>query len=340
MTRVAVLVGGGGGLAHGTPDDALAADGVLEAAGSVEAAVASFGWTAVRVEATRDLARYAREIGETRADVAFHLVEAVGGEARLEAVSAGVLEWLGLPYTGSTPRALLLALEKPLARAWLEAHGVPVPRGAVLDGGHGDASGLPWPRIVKPSREDASHGIGAESVVSDERAMRARAAWVRDTYAQPALVEEFVDGIEVNVAVLGEGERAEVLPLSQIDFSRLPAGRPRLVTYASKWVEGSPDWEGTNPFFPHDMDPHLAARIREVALAAYRAVGVRDYGRVDLRVHPERGPLVLEVNPNPDLSPAAGLARAAAKAGLDHPRLVRRVLEGALARAAQTPAPR
>jgi D-alanine-D-alanine ligase len=141
-----------------------------------------------------------------------------------------------------------------------------------------------------------------------------------------------VEGREFNLSILATAGVPRALPLAEIDFSRFPAGRPRLVTYEAKWVEGHPEFAGTVPVFPEDLDPALAERIRAVALAAFRAVGVRDYGRVDLRLHPRRGPVVLEVNPNPDLSPGAGLARAAARDGIDFPRLVRGILEEALAR--------
>jgi D-alanine-D-alanine ligase len=335
--RVAVLSNPDQGLAHGEAIDRIAVQGGDEAARAVAAACRENGWQVVRVAVTKDPAGVIADLGILRPDVVFHLVEAVAGDARLEAASASLLEWVGVPYTGSSPRTLALALEKPLARAQLAAHGVPVPRGVVLELGDEPLRGLRWPCIVKPAREDASHGISAESVVADEGACRARAMYLRERYAQPALVEEFVDGPEFNVSFLGSGERAEALPLSRIDFSGFPPGRPPLVTYEAKWVPESADYRGTLPSFPDDLDPSLAERVRSVAIAAYRALGVRDYGRVDLRVHREAGPLVLDVNPNPDPSPDAGLARAAAKAGMTYARLVRRIVEDALARAPSPP---
>jgi D-alanine-D-alanine ligase len=330
--RVAVLSNDDEGLAHGRPEDAIAARGVDEQAEAVAAACREEGFEVVRVLATRDVGRFLRDLDEARADVAFNLIEAIGGEARLEAAAAGLLEWVGLPYTGSPPRAMSLALEKPLARAAMAAAGLPVPRGLVMERGDEDVSDLPFPAIVKPSREDASHGIGADSVVRDRRALGERVRWVVETYEQPALVEEYVDGRELNVAILGSGAGARALPVSEIDFSEFLAGRPRIVTYEGKWVEGSADYGRTNPFFP-DLEPALLARVQEVALAAYRLVGVRDYGRVDLRVDARRGPLVLEVNPNPDVSPEAGLARSVRRAGIEYRAFVRRTLEAALERA-------
>jgi D-alanine-D-alanine ligase len=193
---------------------------------------------------------------------------------------------------------------------------------------------VPAPWIVKPVREDASHGIAAASVVADRKAMQARVAYVLERYKQPALVEEYVDGREFNVSILGTGEGARALPLAEIDFSRLPPGAPRVLTYEGKWDEASPEYRGTMPKPVDEADPGLLEAVRRTALLAYRALGLRDYGRVDLRVDAKRGPLVIDVNPNPDVSPGAGLALAAARGGLSHARLVAEILEAAAARGA------
>jgi D-alanine-D-alanine ligase len=187
--------------------------------------------------------------------------------------------------------------------------------------------------MVKPVHEDASHGISLESVCPDAAAARARARYVIERYRQPALVEEFVDGREFNISVLGEGVGARTLELMEIDYSDFPAGAPHLITYNAKWEEESAECTGSKPVPARDLDPELAARIRSAALGAYRAIGLRDYGRVDIRLHPEAGPLVLDVNSNPDISPGAGLARAAARSGLPYVELVGGVVEAAAARA-------
>jgi D-alanine-D-alanine ligase len=153
------------------------------------------------------------------------------------------------------------------------------------------------------------------------------------TYRQPALVEEFVDGRELNVALLGSGDAAEVLPLSEIDFSRVPAGRPRILTYAAKWDVASEEYETTPSVGARPLEKELERRVHAVARAAYAALRLSGYGRVDLRLDPARGPLVIDVNPNPDLSPDAGFAKAARRAGLSHADIVRRIVEDALRRA-------
>ncbi len=289
------------------------------------------------MEAALDPRRTLASLDAARADVVFHLAESIGGEARLEAAAAWLLEWARIPYTGSGPVALTVALEKPRARAVLAAAGVPLPAGFVLER---PDDPLPvtftntrgaW--IVKPAREDASHGIELESVVRDERALRARAEHVIRTYRQGALVEEFVDGREFNVSLLADDAGLVVLPPGEIDYTEFPAGAPRLVTFRAKWDPESAEYRGSPAKAADDLHPGLERTLRERALAAFRAIGLSGYGRIDLRLSPERGPLVLDVNPNPDLSPDAGLARAAARGGLRYEQLIERIVRDALRRA-------
>lgn len=326
------------GLAHGEARDALAVTAVGGEVGAIESACHAQGWKTVRVEADADPRRTLEALERAAPDVVFHLAESVRGEARFEAAVAWLLEWARIPYTGSGPVALTLALDKPLARGALTARSVPVPRGFVIE--HADAElpstdlsysrGQRW--IVKPSREDASHGISIESVVGDEPSLRARAAYILERYAQPALVEEFIDGRELNVSILGTGEDALVLPLAEIDFTRFPRGQPPLVTYAAKWIEDSPEYQGTPAIAARALEPALERRIRETAIAAYHALGLSGYGRIDLRLCEKRGPLVLDVNPNPDISPDAGFARAAARGGITYAELISKIVHEAQSR--------
>lgn len=334
--RVAVLYNLDENLERGDPTDALAVQAVRGCAQAVAAACRENGWEAVLVAAPRDPAALVQRLREEGAEVVFNLVEAVDGDARLEAAVGWLLQLAGLPFTGAPPRAMTLALEKPLARAVLAAGGVPVPAGVVLTGDDDDAplEGLRYPVIVKPAASDASHGISLESVVHSPDAARARARWLRATYDQAAVVEEFIEGRELNVSILGEGPGATPLPLFEIDFDEdYPPDAPRMVTYISKWgPEEHPEYKGSWSVPVTDLPPAQAERVREVALAAYRALGLRDYGRVDLRLHAQRGPFVVDVNPNPDLSPCAGLNLAADEAGLTHARLVGRIVQAALER--------
>lgn len=260
----------------------------------------------------------------------FNLCESLGADARLETVIPTVLDLMGMPYTGSPAEALSAALFKDRVKERLLAANVPTP-GAIVMRTADDPCDLPFPLIVKPSREDGSAGITAKSVVHDEAALRKRAGDVIDAFHAPALIEEFIEGREFNVALFGYPQ-ARVLPLQEIDFSNLPPDRPRIVSYDAKWRTGSVDDLGTQPVVMPPVPSAVAARIRRVAVDAFRAVGVRDYGRVDLRLSSNGTPYVIDVNPNCDISRDAGFARAAGAFGMDYGSLLRLMVRNALKR--------
>jgi D-alanine-D-alanine ligase len=312
--------------------DSVAITAVQGAAAAIERACMECGWEVKRCCAPEDPMAFLSLLGSTQPDVIFNLVESLKGDARLETGAIWLYELAGLPYTGSPPRATMLALEKPVTRALLSVHGVPIPAGQLFETGDEPIDGLRPPWIVKPAREDASHGITLESVVHNEISLRERIRYIYERYQQAALVEEFISGREFNVSILGEGADAAALSLAEIDYTNFPPG-PRLITYNAKWMDDSPECTGSVPVAATNLSDELRTRITEVALAAYRVIGLRDYGRIDLRLRPEGGPVVLDVNANPDLSPDAGLARAAARSGIDYVSLIRRIVTRALERA-------
>jgi D-alanine-D-alanine ligase len=249
----------------------------------------------------------------------------VGGVARYEAPVIAVLELLGVPHTGSSAWTAALCQHKPAANALLAAAGLRVPAWAAVRAGD-PLPDVGFPAIVKPAAEDASLGIEQGAVVRDAAALAARVREAGGRWGE-LLVQRFVDGREVNVGVLG----GEPLPCSEIDFSALPADRWRIVSYRSKWEPGSDEDVGARPVCPAPLPPALAAALQRAALRAWGAVGGGGYGRVDFRVDAAGEPWLLEVNPNPDLAPDAGLARMAGAAGLDYAALVRRVCSAAAA---------
>jgi D-alanine-D-alanine ligase len=246
------------------------------------------------------------------------------------------LNLLGLRYTGSSPAGLLLAGDKSLTKKVLSFHGIRTPEFATVFRGALDWAGdIAFPLIVKPPQEDASLGIRSNSVVHDLRELFTRIDALQSEFQQPVLVEEFVDGREFYVGVLGNAN-VRALPVMELDFSGFPAGVPRIASWEAKWGDdgaGSGEqFAGTKSIFPVDVAPELATRMQEVAVEAFNALRLRDYARIDLRVTDEEDIFVIEVNPNCYLERESEFARAAAEGGLVYDALIARILELALAR--------
>ncbi len=272
-----------------------------------------------------------QSLGHHPPDVVVNLCESVSGDSRGEMAASAVLELLKIPFTGSGPLALGLALHKDKAKELLLARGVPTPAFAVVSSpAELSRVQLPFPLIVNPVREDASAGVTFDSVVHDAAALRDAVELVLRTFHQPALVERFIAGREVYVSLLGNTPRV-VLPLSEIHFGKAFEGRPRIVSYRAKWETASPECQDS-PSGPCSLPAAVEAKVVGAALAAFEALGCRDYGRVDLRLSVDGEPYVIDINPNCDLHPQAGYARAAAAAGMDYAALGSRLVDVALER--------
>jgi D-alanine-D-alanine ligase len=264
----------------------------------------------------------------------FNLCEEINGKCELEMCVAGLLEMMGVPYTGSGPFALGLALNKFKVKQILRSAGVPVPRGYLVPCKEkAEDRSARFPVIVKPVHEDASLGINTNAVCRDFASLQQQVSYIHDVYYQDALVEEFLDGREFNVSLIGDRE-PEVLAISEIDFSGMPEEEPRIVSYRAKWDEESTMFNCTVPVCPADLPKRLADRVKAVACCSYQTVGCRDYARVDMRTDASGHPFVLEVNPNPDISPRAGFARAAQAAGYSYSDIILRICQAAQERGA------
>jgi D-alanine-D-alanine ligase len=281
-----------------------------------------------------DVLAAAAEIVASKPDVVFNLCESIGGDNRFEPLLPLLFERAGLAYTGSPPLTLGLALHKHKAKEVLRGSGLPTPEAVHLSTPDISPVTLPFPLIVKPSREDASVGITNDSVVHDLKALERQVTYVIARYRQPALVERYIEGREIYVSMLGrkDGE-PQLLPLYEIDFSELPDDRPKIVSFEGKWVESSVEFRGTKPVPCLGLTPELESRIAHVAQTAFAAMELRDYGRLDLRVTADGTPYVIDVNPNCDLSEASGgFARAGRAAGLGYDDVILRIVDLALQR--------
>jgi len=281
--------------------------------------------------AGRDVLAVLERVRAARPDLVFNLCESLAGDARHEPTLAGLLELFELPYTGTDLLGLASCLYKQRAKDILIARGVPTPPHRYLAGlaalDDPELAALDYPWFVKLAHEDASIGITEANRVTSAAELRDRSRALMVAYRQPVLAERYVDGRELNVTLIGNGDDLTMLPLHEIDFAAMPAGRPKIVSYAAKWDEHHVDYAGTKPVPVHDASPALVAAVERVARAAWAALGLRDYGRIDLRIDAAGQPWVIDINPNPDISPDAGVTRAARLAGLSYPQLIVRLAE-------------
>ena len=292
---------------------------------AIESALEAEGNRVVRVPVTLD-GKWIDRLKRGKFDIAFNMCEGIDGVAELEPAVIGVLELFGIPYTGGSSYTTSLTLRKHAVNAILSQAGLPVPPWASVRRGDRIKS-IGFPAIVKPAAEDASIGVEQRSIVRTVRALNARVEAMFESFDE-VLVQRYVDGRELNVGIVGD----TVLPIAEIDFSKMPKGKWPIVTYRSKWDQGSDEDLGSIPRCPAELPARVAAEVRRVTVEAWKAVGGHGYGRVDMRLDENGRPWILEVNSNPDIAPDAGLARMARTAGIDYSTLVRTICELGIAR--------
>jgi D-alanine-D-alanine ligase len=311
-------------LKQGEARDRIADAGSFTEAQAVHHTLAGLGHQAELMPLADDLVDFIQRLKKARPEAVFNLCEGFWGNARQEMHVAGLFEMLGIPFTGSSALCLGLSQDKIRTKALLQQSGLPTPNFAIAKQ-KGDAlrlEKLKFPLIVKPPYEDASQGIEAASVVENKQTLAKRIRYIHEVYRQPALVEEFIAGRELNVSLLG-GAKPKILPISEITFA---ASLPRpMVCFDSKWNPESAAYRGTKPVCPAVLSAKETLLIYTVAERAFGLLGCRDYARVDIRLH-NNTPYILEINANPDISPDAGLARSAAAAGLNYSQLVEKIL--------------
>ncbi|MDZ7359482.1 MAG: ATP-grasp domain-containing protein [candidate division KSB1 bacterium] len=315
---------------RGRDIDFLSEAGVMDEVNAVREALLECGYAVGIAGVQRSAPMFLDRVMRFRPKAIFNLVEGWQGDNQYEMHFACTYELLGVPYTGAPPLALATAVNKWHTKTLLKQAKLPTPNGMICSEVPGRCS-LRYPVIVKPVHEDASLGVDFDAVVSNLAELRRRVAWVVQTYHQPAIVEEYIEGRELNVAVVGD-EIPLALPISEITFD-IPAHLPKICTYNAKWLAGSEDYQWTaGAQCPARLDEALTRQIQSLAVSAFHVMGCRDYGRVDFRLSPDNQPYILEVNPNPDISPDAGLARSARASGRTYTQLIGEVIHFALQR--------
>jgi len=319
-------------LQKGEKKDILAEEAIIEEIEAVETAVRSLRHQCFVLTLNDEILSMIHWLKEIRPDVVVNLCESVYGNTCMEMNIPALLDLLNISYTGSPPLTIGLCQNKGRVKDILLSEGIRTPRHQVFNQPSGLARNLSFPVIVKPVHEDGSLGISRESVVFDEKALTRQIEYVTKVYDQPALVEEFINGREINVGMIEFNGRVEPLPISEIDYTGFPAGIPKICGYEAKWVTESVEYQESKPVCPAPVTAELKKRLETIALDVYRLFECRDYARVDIRVDREENVYVIEVNPNPDISPQSGMARAIKAHGMTYADFVGGMIQKALER--------
>jgi len=267
------------------------------------------------------------KIARSDADLFFNLCESYGGDDTKEMHFAAFLDLVGKRYTGAGPEAMHLAMDKPTAKKIVRFHGLYTPYSAVVYKGRVEfAQDIEFPLIVKPASEDASKGIDTGSVVNSVKELMERIQYLHDEFDTPALIEEYIEGREIYAAILGD----EVLPPIELDLSALPKGS-RIASHEVKFDESSDLYKKTKSS-PASLDDTLREQIESASLTAFRALKMRDYARIDLRVTSKNKVYMIEANPNPWLDPIAEFAMAAKESGRNYTQLISEIVAAAMSR--------
>jgi D-alanine-D-alanine ligase len=326
--RVAIIYNEPGSIRYQAMGEAKAELGVMDEVTAVQQALRELKYSSILVPLSPPLNLVEKTLAELEADVVFNLFEGFNGLPETEGQVAAMLSKLHKRFTGCPAAALSLALDKHRTKVALDSAGIATPQCQILTGDDIASFHLDFPCIVKPLAEDASHGISEESVVRDAATLAKQVRKICALFGGRALVEEFIDGREFNTTVMGT-RRLTIPAISEIVYT-LPPDKPRVLTFEAKWEEGSMYFVNTKTVCPAPITREEEMEIGRIAKTAFRLTGCRGYARADFRQDKNGKFVVLEVNPNPDITPGSGAALQASVAGLSYSQFVNRLIKYAL----------
>jgi D-alanine-D-alanine ligase len=308
-----------------------------EVVDEIAAALSEGGHTVSLIGISGDLRELLDKLDNIRPDLVFNVCERFANNDDNEMHVTAVLEMIGQPFTGTGPAGMALRQDKAVTKKLLDFHKVPYPNFAVFDRFNIELAGkMHFPLIVKPLRGDASLGIDDSSLVTEFIKLDERIHFIQTQLKEPALVEEYIEGREFYVGILGN-DPSEILPVMELDFSKLPSSSPHIYGHEAKSDITSPQYAAVNAMVATDLAPETRARITMAAKETAVALKVRDYARVDIRLTADGVPMVVEINANPYLERTSAFALAALQAGLGYPSLINRIVETAWKRSQLTP---
>jgi D-alanine-D-alanine ligase len=298
--------------------------GVLEEVDAVEKALVELRYDCFRVPLSPPLTHASEVISTIKADLVFNLFEGFDGQPGTEAIIAEMFSKIGLPYTGCPADAVKLCLDKMRVKEMLVANGIKTPRYCLLKRKPLASFDLRFPCIVKTRAEHASHGISEESVVHNMKQLESQVAKVSRLFGGEALVEEYEDGREINALAMGKGN-VEVFPVSEIIYT-LPEGKPRILTYAAKWDPKNEYYNGSTHRCPAEIEEEVRQTAVDIVMSVFKLCIGSGYARVDFRQDSQGTLKVIDVNPNPDISPGVGAAYQAGIHGLSYNQFIEHII--------------
>jgi D-alanine-D-alanine ligase len=312
----------------GVSIDYIADAEVEEEVDIIEDALKKLNLKFQRLPLKNDVEPLIKSIKQFNPDVIINTCEGAYGDSHLEMTVASLLELLRLPYTGCPPLSLGLCQNKGLSKDIMNAEGISTPKYRIVKNYEDYRGELTYPLFVKPLSEDGSIGITKDSYVENNTELKQQIEYISKFYEQPALVEEFVNGRELNISIMG-GEDPKVLPISEIIFKDFKG--PKIVDYSAKWLKETEEYKNTVSDCPAKLGPEVTSTLKKIALKTFSTFLCRDYARVDIRLRGDT-PYVLEVNPNPDISIDGGFVRSLKAAGIRYEDFIKVILLSALKR--------
>jgi D-alanine-D-alanine ligase len=305
--------------------DAESEHSVIDVAELVQAALRAEGFHVAFLALGSDPVALWRQLKKHKPDVVFNLYEGQADWPETESYVAGLLEWAKIPYTGSPFATLTVARNKDTAKCLLRGAGLPTAEFMLIERAPIRDCPLEFPVLVKPARQDASVGVDQDSVCVNRSQLDKRVRYILANYGAPVLVEEYIDGREVNVPLI-ELPELQALAAAEMVFDDASTSKWPIMTYAAKWDTNIPSR------IPADLPARLRATLNDLAMKTYRLFGCRDYARVDFRMNAKGKPHILEINPNPDISELADLTRSLVVNHLTHRDFIVRLVRQALGR--------
>ena len=293
----------------------------------VMAALQSLGHQADHLALFDDVDLLRKKMETFAPDVLFNLVEQFNNNPAFDQNIVSFFEMQGLPFTGCGSTGLTLCKHKGTSKKILHYHRIHVPNFVVVPRGQriGRPKQLKFPILIKPVKEEASYGISRASFVETDEQFRERVAFVHDKYGSPAIAEEYIDGRELYVSIIGN-VRLTVFPIRELIFRAVPPNEPRIATFKAKWDEEYRKRWGLENQFADGLEAGLIDQVEQTCKRIYRLLTIDGYARIDLRLKPNNELYFIEANPNPHLASDEDFALSASKAGLPYPQLIDRII--------------